>query len=340
MHYDPVFVELFGNPDRHHLGDYPKRFIDGCVTAATDAKAAARPAALEAGVGSVPGLAFNRRYHMKDGTVRFNPGKRNPGVVRPAGPTDDRLPVVLVKDAAGRPFAGLTGFAMHVAVYGGRTFSADYPGHLQAALRKTFGPDFVSVFADGAAGDVNQVNVTTADKDLSPEEIGGRLATAFVMAKRAPVAAKLAVRTGTVRAPLRDDRPDDLEVSRDRLVGPRSKSAEFLEQVEAYRVLLVHHMRTESGPDRPLPVQAVRLGQDTAVVTLPHEVFVELGLEIARRSPFNHTLIVTIANEVDCYIPTKKAFAEGSYEVTNSPYKPGVGELLVQEAVRLLNELN
>jgi hypothetical protein len=86
----------------------------------------------------------------------------------------------------------------------------------------------------------------------------------------------------------------------------------------------------------PLDILAVRLSADAAVVTLPHEVFVEIGLDIKKRSPFRHTFILTISNEVDCYVPTKKAFGEGSYEVTNSPYKPGIGEALADEAVRLL----
>lgn len=63
------------------------------------------------------------------------------------------------------------------------------------------------------------------------------------------------------------------------------------------------------------------------------------GLQIKKASPFRHTFAVTIANEVDCYVPTRKAFAEGSYEVTNSPYRAGVGELLADEATRLLKEL-
>ena len=31
-------------------------------------------------------VSFNRRFHLKDGTVRFNPGVRNPAIVRAAGP--------------------------------------------------------------------------------------------------------------------------------------------------------------------------------------------------------------------------------------------------------------
>lgn len=348
MHYDPVFVPLFreaakaaGRLDLHDLGDYPAKFAAGCVKAAADAKANARPAALEVGTGRVPGLAFNRRHVMKDGSVRMNPGKLNPDVVRPAGPIDDALPLALFADAkTGKPFASLCSFAMHTTTYGGQPFSADFPAHLQTDLRRTFGDGFVSVFAEGCAGDANQVNTATKEPDPMPEQAGKRLADAFRATKRMPAAASLAVRAGVASAALRPDRPAEVATGRDTLIGERAKKAAFLEQVEAYQVLLTHHMRRESGDTRPLDVQAVRLAADFAVVTLPHEVFTELGLEIRKRSPFRHTLVVTIANEVDCYVPTRKAFGDrGSYEVTNSPYRPGVGETLVEEAVRLLKEV-
>ncbi|MBX9582108.1 MAG: hypothetical protein K2X87_17520 [Gemmataceae bacterium] len=348
MHYDPIFVELFaerakaaGKEDRHHLGDYPTKFVAGCVKAAAGAKKNAWPATLEVATGRVPGLTFNRRYVMKDGTVRMNPGKLNPDVVRPAGPVDEDLPLAVFADArTGRPFASLCSFAMHTTTYGGPAFSADHPGHLQTELRKTFGDGFVSVYAEGCAGDANQVNTATKDPDPTPEQAGAKLAAGFRTAKRTPSTPSLAVRSGEVPAPLRDDRPGDVARSKDILIGERSKKAGFLEQVEAYQVLLTHQMRTETGDKRPLPVQAFRLADDFAVVTLPHEVFTAIGQEVRRRSPFKHTLLVTIANEVDCYVPTAKAFEDrGSYEVANSPYKPGVGELLADEAVRLLKEL-
>lgn len=348
MHYDPVFVPLFaekakaaGRKDRHHLGDYPAKFVAGCVKAAADAKASARPATLEVATGKVPRLAFNRRYVMKDGAVRMNPGKLNPDIVRAAGPVDEDLPLVVFADAkTGMPFASLCSFAMHTTTYGGRPFSADHPAFLQAELRKTFGDDFVSVYAEGCAGDTNQVNTATNDPDPTPAQAAVKLAASFVAAKRSTSTPALAVKAGEVRAPLRDDRPADVARSKDALIGERAKAAGFLEQVEAYQVLLTHHMRRETDDPRPLTVQVFRLSNDFAVVTLPHEVFTSVGLEIRRRSPFKHTLVVTIANEVDCYVPTRAAFEDkGSYEVTNSPYKPGVGELLADEAVRLLKEV-
>src|SRR5262245_50961756 len=126
-------------------------------------------------------MAFNRRYLMADGSTGWNPGKLNPKVVRPLGPTDPDLPFVLARDAAtGRPLGALTVFAMHTAIYGAPPFGADYPGHLQAQLRRELGePGFISLFAEGCAGDVNHIDIGSGapqDGETYPPQVGARLA--------------------------------------------------------------------------------------------------------------------------------------------------------------------
>jgi hypothetical protein len=186
---------------------------------------------------------------------------------------------------------------------------------------------------------VNHVNVSTKEKDLTPEQIGAKLADAVRETRVAAQAPSLKAAAGVAKPALRADQPNRLGRSRDRLTGEASKTAAFLDQVEAYQILLTRHLRDAHGDTAPLDILAIRLSADVAVVTLPHEVFVEIGMDIRKRSPFRYTLILTISNEVDCYVPTKKAFAEGSYEVTNCPYQPGVGEAVADEAVRLLEKL-
>jgi hypothetical protein len=73
--------------------------------------------------------------------------------------------------------------------------------------------------------------------------------------------------------------------------------------------------------------------------TAAHEVFVEIGMSIKAASPFRRTMVVSLANDLDFYIPTRRAFEEGNYEPTTCPLEPGCGELLVAAAVKLLHEL-
>ncbi|MCD6507805.1 hypothetical protein J7M22_14450 [Candidatus Poribacteria bacterium] len=65
------------DPDWYAL--FP-RLIAGGVTAALGRL---RPAEVAVYVGREDSIAFNRRYRMRDGTVRTNPGMGNPEVVEP-----------------------------------------------------------------------------------------------------------------------------------------------------------------------------------------------------------------------------------------------------------------
>ena len=48
------------------------------------------------------------------------------------------------------------------------------------------------------------------------------------------------------------------------------------------------------------------------------EVFVHIGQEIARRSPFPHTVALGYSNGLLGYVPTADAYALGGYEVNDA----------------------
>ena len=79
-----------------------------------------------------------------------------------------------------------------------------------------------------------------------------------------------------------------------------------------------------------------RLGMNLAG---PADVFVDLGLAIKQANPFATTLVIELCECAPGYIPTEKAFAEGSYETVNSRIAPGGGERMTQTAIRLLKGL-
>ena len=353
-YYGPLRDILSERSRRAHGGDDPREPIDyqgllveRWVEAIASADEGRRGVALSVVVPQQLGLAFNRRFLMKDGSTGWNPGKLNPEIARPLGPTDPDLPFVMVRDADdGRPIGGLCVFAMHTAIYGGPPFSAGYPGHLQTHLRDQLdAPGFVSIFAEGCAGDVNHIDVSTNDPqdgETYPPYVGARLAatiaSALPMAR--PVArGQLAMRSTTVGVPITPVTEEQRERSRRIIAGEDGEDHPFLERVAAWRMLLGHRFGDRHGEDLPEEVQAIRLDRDTAIVALPHEVFVELGMAIKSASPFRTTVVISLANDMDFYIPTRRAFEEGHYEPTTCPLEPGCGERLVSAAVGLLHEL-
>src|SRR6185295_17001882 len=130
---------------------------------------------------------------------------------------------------------------------------------------------------------------------------------------------------------------DETTKANERMAKIGTRDLTFLEQVEANKIVDVSQ-RYASG-QVPIEVVAIRLSPDAAIVTLPGEVFVELGLAIKQASPFKTTLVVELANDCPAYVPTKKAFAEGSYEIVNSRIQSGGGEKMVEMAEKLLREL-
>lgn len=337
--YHEQAMALHGGVDPGEPVDYQSLLVERCVAALVGANDRLEPAGMQLVIAEQSGMAFNRRFHMRDGSVRFNPGKMNGDIVRAAGPIDPELPFLLFQGAE-RALGSLTVFAMHTATFGGSEFGADFPMHLATNLQRRFGPHLVSLFAEGAAGDINHIDVRSPHPqrgDKEPIRIGGELARTILAHEkhlRHVMQPSLAVRSRVVSVPIRP--VSDSAYSRAKaLLGTRGGVA-FMARVNAWRTCHQHDLRRRHGGAKPLEVQAVRLNRDTAIVTLPHEVFVEIGMAIKAASPFRNTLVISLANDVDFYIPTRRAFEEGSYEVSTCPLEAGCGEMLTQAAAELL----
>ena len=122
-----------------------------------------------------------------------------------------------------------------------------------------------------------------------------------------------------------------------RLDEPKAGQPTFLETVKAFQVLDVE---AREGKPLEVEVQVVALGDEVAWVSLPGEIFVELGLAIKQDSPFRHTIIAELANGAIGYIPARRSYAQGNYEVVSARCAEGSGERLVDAAVGLLKSLH
>ena len=326
--------------DPCEVADYPAQLTAQIVKAIGMASDSVRPVRLEAGVAGQRGLSFNRRFHMKDGTVRFNPGVQNPDIVRGAGPIDPDVGIVLFRQAdQGDALAGLVSFALHLDTVGGTQYAADYPFYVEQTLRETLGDDFVLLFGTGTCGDINHIDVTQRER-LKTDHIGrtlGRTVANKLSTLDAVGSPALAVRREVVRAPLQTYSAEEVGRAQEAIHKVGTRELSFLEQVTAYKILA---LQWRGGSTIPLEVQVIRLSDEVAVVGLPGEVFVDLGLAIKKASPFPVTLVIELCQDAPGYIPTRKAFAEGSYETVNSRIAPGGGEMMAQAAIRLLMALS
>jgi neutral ceramidase len=277
---------------------------------------------------------FNRRWHMKAGPhlrnpfggtdqVMMNPGVNNPNLIKPAGPVDPEIGILSVTTADGRPLAVLANYSLHYV--GGvpeGDVSADYFGVFAEELTRMVGADrpgdgFVAMLSNGTSGDVNNIDVQKAQPRLPPYErmrrVGRRVAAVVYQAMQAieyhdTVPVDMAERILTLET--RRPTPEQLAWARDVMARPADAPlAHPRERIYAERVSL----RADVPPHLDVVLQAARIG-DLAIVTMPFEVFAEIGLELKASSPFPQTFTISLANGSEGYLPTPAQHKLGGYE--------------------------
>jgi hypothetical protein len=332
-------IAEFGK-DPHQTIEYPPFAADQIVKALRDANSKLAPSQLRVGIAQQDYLPFNRRSIMKNGKIGWNVGANNPSFVRDAGPVDHDVGIVEVMHGE-KPVGGLTVFAMHADTTGGTDFSADYPYSLQETLRKVLGPNYVSAFGAGTCGNLNQINHHKVEdfKSLAAAERYGKMIGKTVLDALPKLETlnnpSIAARSKIFVADLQKPTPAEIADARKkvRLIG--TDEVDFYSKVRLVKALDLERR----GAQLPMEVQAFRLSDDTALVTLPAEIFVEFGLDIKKHSPFKNTMVMSIANDRPCYIPTKEGYDQGSYEAINSRVVKGTGEHLADVAKDLLKDL-
>jgi hypothetical protein len=326
-----------------YAGRLPERIAESVLLA----NARLQPAHLSIAQGRCEGLAFNRRYFMRDGTVGWNPGKLNQQIVMPAGPSDPEVGVLYAErpEASGpsQAFASYINFAMHPDTCGGNKISADWPGALSRVLSAYHGTNHLTLVANGTCGNVNHIDTawrwpqgTAIEQHRIATILGASVFQAY-KGLRPVSAGALRGRSELVELSLPEITPEQVEEAKRTVATTKDdRGANFMKLVRAYRTLDV--AGREGKPHR-VEVQVIALGSQIAWVALPGEIFVELGLAIKKRSPFAQTFVIELANENIGYVPDRRSYAEGNYEPESARCAAGSGEKLVDVAVKLLTEL-
>ncbi len=84
----------------------------------------------------------------------------------------------------------------------------------------------------------------------------------------------------------------------------------------------------------------LRIGEQ-AIVSIPFEVLVEIGLEIKKKSPFERTFLIGLANGSYGYLPPPNQHKLGGYEtwLGTSRFQPQSSEMLIYHLLQMLKEL-
>jgi len=303
-----VYKALLKGRSNHEWDrEYTEQISTSLVKAVEQARAALEPARLRTGLG-MSFANINRRARDVDGKISLG--------LNPDGPVDRQVGLIRLERPDGSLIALAANYAIHGTVLSGSNtaISGDAPGAVTEYLEKALGAPVL--FLNGAAGNaapIYSVYPTPAAGHLSEFRVllGDRILQANQLLAKGSAEVALHLDELTVETPLKPGLEWPPELAR------------YARIEDSGRVLV------------RLPLRVLRLN-DTAIWSLPVELFSEISIDVRNRSPFPHTFYFGYTNGWFGYLPTARAFAEGGYEPQTSPFTPSAEADLTNQIVTFL----
>jgi neutral ceramidase len=323
--------------------------------------------------GSVAVALHNlRAVPLKAGTAHVTSMSQNRR--QPDWPIEETAKVVLAAPAgAAPPVATLVNYACHATVleYDNMEYSADFPGAAMRFLERNLGG--TGVYLQGCCGNINPV--WSRHDFAEVERIGGILGAAATRVaheirplgegqwcvnlnwseqtpKETPGMMLTNIRLDSARAMVdltkRTLPPlDEIEAEMARLEADLEAAGDDVTRRRALRPRLnslrlwrAQRQRGEgNGGSETVEIQAFRIADECAVLTLPGEFFVEVARDLEQRVGLPFLLIMGYTNGTAGYFPTPEQFQHYGYEVGQARFAPDAVDVITSEAVRLLKGL-
>jgi hypothetical protein len=224
------------------------------------------------------------------------------------GPADHDLPVLVARDKSGKVRALLASYACHCTTLADKPnhICGDWAGYAREYLERDY-PGAVVLVTLGCGGDANpdpRGNLEFAQQN------GNAICAAvndLLQQPLTPLRQKLVCRTKPIALPY-----DTLPTREDWTA--RTQSTNHWIAYHA-RLNLARLDRGEKLPTKlPYLVQTWTFGSDLALVFLPGEVVVDYSLRLKQEYDPKRLWVNAYANDVPCYIPSKRVWREGGYE--------------------------
>lgn len=346
-HCGPAAVEQYDAPKNHTFVAELKTLLVSC---AAETYARLEPAVLGSGFTYENDITWNRRYILRDGSAWAHPQVDKMEVLFAEGPIDPQVGVICVRNMGGDAMGYVVNFACHPLFYGGQCIAtANFPGVLRRELKKKENPNCVTVFIQGAAGDISHSNPFDK-KRTTMESVGSRLAQrSYDAALTARYTDDVTLRglAADVQLPKRVltdgqiARAKQVLAGEDTVIEPSWHPVSSMDK-KVFAAKLVE-LWEDCGKDPLLraPLQVLQIGE-TAWATAPAELFVKLGMEVKLGSKVDQTYVAAYTNGMVGYVCTPEAYEHGGYEATpcgGSRVDPGAGAVIVNGLLDLLEKL-
>ena len=290
------------------------------------------------------------------------PGRQVQTAANRSGPTDAEVIALGAYRANGTPIAFLMNYPCHGVVLceDNLLYSRDRPGfamdEIETAAFSLSGVQPISIFIQGATGNIDPRSRGNFEVAEQHGRAMGR--STFEALQHAPSAAeaRIAARRIPLNLKLKDSSAElaiaracvtQTQASLDghrggdgyQLKRLRDHHAQSLASLSALEALEEQNRRDRrvdmTSRELATSITLITVGS-LAIVGIPGELFVELGLAIKANPYFAQTFVAGYCNDLIGYIPTRAAYDEGGYEVDTARIAAGSGETIVDTALSAL----
>lgn len=342
-----AFLRGWGEVDEKYVKELPAKISESVVIACNSLE----PAHIGFARGEVDFVSFNR--------------------LEKNGPIDPTVGVMGVYSYADQPLSILFNFACHAVTIDRRTpagnlISRDWPGYTADMIKSESGAE--GIFLQGTAGDIDPV-VAWHNFEFEGAVLTGNVLSMRVMDvvknMRISEVQRVILKKKIVHLPLDILSEEKIDSITENEKKNHNWDENWVRFYEEWSKSMKEKLRTKSYKKTSKgEIAALRLDSKDSegiILFLPGEVFVRLGLEIKKNSPFKNIFIAGYYDKYQGYIPDRFDFGyaekaatleEGDtsplrgYAATvvpriidTFPYKKNVGEILTEEAENLVNKI-
>lgn len=290
-------------------------------------------------------LSFIRRYLMKDGSYKMNPGRGNPEIVRPIGEADNTVRLLRIKREEGEDIA-IVGFQCHPDVIGGKGISADWPGFVRRYTEEAL-PGVKCVLVNGFQGDSNHIN-PLRDPEEDKKRVGYKHASYMgktisdtavsLWEKATPVeAGKVWGKVQMAYVPTNMRGIERLEeckrIRAEIAAGTREPSKDHTTNIECARIADLQRELIYQN----IPVCILGLGK-IVFLGLGGEPFTRYAANAREVGKDFYVFTACLTGGGQGYLPTKEAYDQGGFEAQTSRFDSSVEEVLKCSMGELIEE--
>ena len=287
-------------------------------------------------------LSFIRRYYMKDGTIATNPIGKSQEIQSRYADADNNVRLLRFtrKDA---PDIALVNFQVHPDVIHLNVTSADWPGFVRKYVERDLDDTAHCLVTVGVQGDSNHCDFLLPqykDGYAHSKHMGRVIANAAlaIWDKTQPVTVDSL--TSSMKVVYNKTRTEGEELYNE--MKEMSKDADgVIERDPSYTtyatMVRIINIREKSPLYMKIPVSVINLGP-VSFVGFGGEPFTQYGVNVRAACPDRFILTSCNTNGYEGYLVTTKAFEEGGYEASSSPFTPGLEEDCCAAAIALMKD--